>query len=57
MLSVAPYRRLLADDRGTAFIEYSSLTLLLAIAAIAVLAQMGDVGVPQPYVGKAIAAE
>ncbi|MFI4998443.1 MAG: hypothetical protein ACHQK9_01080 [Reyranellales bacterium] len=30
-------RHLLADQRGTVFIEYSSLVLLIAIAAIAVL--------------------
>ncbi len=30
-------RRLLANQRGTVFIEYSSLVLLIAIAAIALL--------------------
>lgn len=36
---VARARRLLADCRGSFFIEYSSLVLLLAIAAIALVAQ------------------
>ena len=30
-------RRFICDQRGTVFIEYSSLVLLIAIAAIAVL--------------------
>jgi Flp pilus assembly pilin Flp len=30
---------LLADQRGTVFVRYSSLVLLVAIAAIAVLSQ------------------
>lgn len=30
-------RRFLCDQRGTVFLEYSSLVLLIAIAAIAVL--------------------
>jgi Flp pilus assembly pilin Flp len=33
------FMRLLRDERGTAFVEYSSLALLIAIAAIAVLGQ------------------
>ena len=35
---IARGRRLHRDRRGTVFIEYSSLVLLIAIAAIAVLA-------------------
>ena len=31
--------RLLGDERGTVFVKYSSLALLVAIAAIAVLGQ------------------
>jgi Flp pilus assembly pilin Flp len=31
--------QLLRDERGTVFVEYSSLALLIAIAAIAVLSQ------------------
>ena len=46
MSSIGLLRRLLSDKRGTVFVEYSSLTLLLAIAAIAVFVQFGDVGVP-----------
>ncbi len=30
-------RRIIANQRGTVFIEYSSLVLLIAIAAIAML--------------------
>jgi Flp pilus assembly pilin Flp len=37
---VARLRRLLADCRGSFFIEYSSLVLLLAMAAIALVAQV-----------------
>jgi len=33
--------RLLADQRGTVFVKYSSLALLAAIAAIAVLGEAG----------------
>lgn len=43
--------RLLSDKRGTAFVEYSSLTLLLAIAALVLLVQLGDVGVPPSRAG------
>lgn len=35
-------RRLIADRRGTVFIEYSSLVLLLALAAIVLLSQWGS---------------
>ena len=35
---VARARRLLADCRGSFFVEYTSLVLLLAIAAIALVA-------------------
>jgi Flp pilus assembly pilin Flp len=49
-------RRLLSDKRGTVFIEYSSLTLLLAIAAIAVFVQLGDVGVPPSHAGNVTTA-
>ena len=31
--------QLLRDERGTVFVEYSSLALLIAIAAIAILGQ------------------
>ena len=34
-------RRLLADKRGAMFVEYSSLTLLVALAAIALLSGWG----------------
>ena len=34
-------RRLIADRRGTMYVEYTSLLLLVAIAAIAVLANHG----------------
>ncbi len=37
--------RLLANRRGTVFIEYSSLVLLFAIAAIAVLTELHGSGV------------
>lgn len=33
-------RRLLTDRRGTMFVEYSSLTLLLAMAAVMILADL-----------------
>jgi len=36
-------RRLIADRRGTMYVEYTSLLLLVAIAAIAVLANHGGV--------------
>ncbi len=49
MSSKALLRRLLADNRGTVFIEYSSLALLLAIAAIAMFVQFGDAGVPSSH--------
>jgi len=42
---VAHAQRLLADQRGAMFVEYSSLVLLVAIAALAVLAQAGG-GLP-----------
>jgi Flp pilus assembly pilin Flp len=42
---VAHAQRLLADQRGTMFVEYSSLLLLVAIAALAVLTQAGG-GLP-----------
>ena len=35
-------RPVIANDRGTALVEYSSLVLLIAIAAIAVLTQAGS---------------
>jgi Flp pilus assembly pilin Flp len=34
-------RRLLADQRGAVFVEYSSLALLVAIGAVALLSQWG----------------
>ena len=38
---VAHAHRLMADRRGTMFVEYSSLLLLVAIAALAVLTNTG----------------
>jgi Flp pilus assembly pilin Flp len=38
---LARSRRLLADQRGAMFVEYSSLTLLVALAAIVMLWQWG----------------
>jgi Flp pilus assembly pilin Flp len=35
-------RRLLADQRGAMFVEYSSLVLLVALAGIALLSQWGS---------------
>jgi Flp pilus assembly pilin Flp len=40
---IAYARRLVADRRGTMYVEYTSLLLLIAIAAIAVLANHGGV--------------
>ena len=40
---IAHARRLIADQRGTMYVEYTSLLLLVAIAAIAVLANHGGV--------------
>ena len=40
---IAYARRLVADRRGTMYVEYTSLLLLVAIAAIAVLANHGGV--------------
>jgi Flp pilus assembly pilin Flp len=40
---IAYARRLFADRRGTMYVEYTSLLLLVAIAAIAVLANHGGV--------------
>lgn len=37
---IARAKRLFADRRGSFFVEYSSLVLLLAIAAIALVAQL-----------------
>ncbi len=41
---VAHARRLLADQRGAMYVEYTSLLLLVAIAAVAVLANRGGFG-------------
>jgi Flp pilus assembly pilin Flp len=38
---IAYIQRLVADQRGAMFVEYSSLLLLFAIAAIAVLTDHG----------------
>jgi Flp pilus assembly pilin Flp len=38
---IAYLRRLMANQRGAMFVEYSSLLLLFAIAAIAVLTDHG----------------
>jgi Flp pilus assembly pilin Flp len=38
---IAYARRLIADRRGAMYVEYTSLLLLVAIAAIAVLANHG----------------
>ncbi len=35
-------RKLLADSRGSSFVQYSSLALLIAIAALAIT-QLGNV--------------
>ena len=40
MTRLARLRRLLIDTRSHSFVQYSSLTLLLAIAAIAIFAQL-----------------
>ena len=37
----SPIRFLLRNERGTALVEYSSLVLLVALAAIALLAGIG----------------
>ncbi len=42
---VAHAQRLLVDQRGTMLVEYSSLVLLIAIAALAILSQAGG-GLP-----------
>ncbi len=36
---LARARRLLADERGAMFVEYSSIALLIALAAIAIVSQ------------------
>jgi hypothetical protein len=41
-------RRLLADTHGHSFVQYSSLALLLAIAALAVCVQFGHAAPPTP---------
>ena len=38
---IAYARRLVADRRGAMYVEYTSLLLLVAIAAVAVLANHG----------------
>jgi len=40
---IAYARRFIADRRGAMYVEYTSLLLLVAIAAIAVLANHGGV--------------
>jgi Flp pilus assembly pilin Flp len=45
---LARIRRLLADRRGSFFVEYSSLALLIAIAAVAFFSQLGGAGRPTP---------
>ncbi|HEU5096924.1 MAG TPA: hypothetical protein VFT77_17310 [Reyranella sp.] len=45
---LARLRRLLADTHGHSFVQYSSLALLLAIAAIAVFAQLSYAAPPTP---------
>ena len=45
---IAPRRRLFSANRRTVFVEYTSLALLVAIAAIAVLTQIdGDGELPR----------
>jgi Flp pilus assembly pilin Flp len=44
--AIARVRRLLADRRGTVFVEYSSLVLLIAIAALALATQSGHGKIP-----------
>jgi Flp pilus assembly pilin Flp len=39
---LARLRRLLARRRGAFFVEYSSLVLLIAIAAVALFSRLGD---------------
>ncbi len=41
---LARIHRLLADRRGSFFVEYSSLALLIAIAAVAFFSQLGGTG-------------
>ena len=41
---IAFTRRLVADRRGAMYVEYTSLLLLFAIAAVAVLAHKGGFG-------------
>ena len=45
---LARLRRLLADTHGHSFVQYSSLALLLAIAAIAVFVQLSYAAPPTP---------
>ena len=40
-------RKLFADRRGAFFVEYSSLALLIAIAALALFIQFGSVHGPR----------
>ena len=40
----APLRRLLRDRRGAMLVEYSSLTLLIALAAVTLFTQLGQPG-------------
>jgi hypothetical protein len=50
-------RRLLACATGTALVGYTSLMLLFAIAAIAVLGQVNAVGTDQPRNARALSSE
>ena len=45
---LARLRRLLADTHGHSFVQYSSLALLLAIAALAVFVQLSYAAAPMP---------
>ena len=45
-LSLSCLRRLLTDTRGHSFVQYSSLALLVAMAALAVCAELGRAAPP-----------
>ena len=45
LTAIARTRRTLANRRGTAFVEYTSLVLLIAIAALAVLTGVHSGGI------------
>jgi len=57
MRHLPPRRRLFAHRRGAVFVEYSSLILLLVIAAIAVLVQTGGIDRPPLAADKAVSSD